>query len=73
MDSKEVTKMSYRIAETCAELALYRIYINIDAILNHYDELGLAEIDTELCRFCERLQASEVLIKEANLAKKDVD
>lgn len=63
--------MSYRIAETCAELALYRIYINIDSILDHYGGPALAEIDIELCRFCERLQASEVLMKEASRKKRD--
>ncbi len=60
---KEVFKVN-RIAEACAELALYRVFIRVDDILDHYSGEALAEIDEELWRFCERLQASEVLTKE---------
>lgn len=59
---KEVSKVS-RIAEACAELALYRVFVRVDDILDHYSGVALAEIDEELWRFCERLQASEVLTK----------
>jgi hypothetical protein len=66
---KEVSKVNH-IAEVCAELALYRVFIRVDDILNHYSGVALTVIDEELWRFCERLQASEVLTKEAMRKRK---
>lgn len=53
------------IAETCAELALYRVMIGIDPILEHYSETALTAMDSELWNLLEGLQGSEILTKEA--------
>ena len=54
-----------RIAEVCAELALYRVMIGIDPILDHYGEHALAAMDKELWKLLTGIQASEILAKEA--------
>ena len=54
-----------RVAEACAELALYRVMVGIDPILEHYSETALTAMDTELWRLLKGLQASEILTKEA--------
>ena len=54
-----------RIAEACAELAVYRVMINVDEILEHYtSESAIAAMDVELWKFLESVQASEALTKE---------
>ena len=55
-----------RIAETCAELALYRVMIGIDPILDHYSEQALTEMDKELWKLLDGVQTSEILTREAN-------
>ena len=50
------------IAEVCAELALYRVMISIDEILDHYkSEREIDAMDRELAGFLKSLQASPVL------------
>jgi len=66
MDRKEVNQMN-RIAEACAELALYRVMIGIDTILDHYSEHALTAMDKELWKLLEGVQASEILAREANI------
>ena len=65
VDKKEIREMNNHIAETCAELAMYRVMIGIDAILEHYSEPALAAMDEHLWKFLEGLQGSELLTKEA--------
>ena len=65
VDTKEVREMNNHIAEACAELAMYRVMIGIDAILDHYSEPALAEMDQQLWKFLEGVQASQLLSKEA--------
>jgi hypothetical protein len=49
----EVAEMN-RIAEACAELALYRVMISIDYLLDHYTTgPALAAMETELWIFTE--------------------
>jgi hypothetical protein len=60
-----------RIAEACAELALYRVMIRIDGILEYYSEPALVAMDKELWKFLESVQKSEVLAKEAIRRGKD--
>jgi len=56
-----------RIAEVCAELALYRIMINIDEILQHYSHDGaIAEIEAALWNLLHGLQTSPHTTKEAS-------
>jgi hypothetical protein len=70
VDSKEVYDMN-RIAEACAELALYRVLIRIDGILEYYSEPALAAMDKELWKLLEGMQTSEILTKEAIRNGKD--
>ena len=54
-----------RVAEACAELALYRVMVGIDPIVTHYSETALTAMDNELWKLLKNLQASEILTKEA--------
>ena len=54
-----------RIAEACAELALYRVLIRVDGILEYYSEPALTAMDKELWKLLGSVQASEILTKEA--------
>jgi len=55
------------IAETCAELALYRIMIKVDEILKHYTtDAARGEMEVLLWKLLESVQASEVLTGGAN-------
>ncbi|AFU57176.1 hypothetical protein Ngar_c02280 [Candidatus Nitrososphaera gargensis Ga9.2] len=69
VDRKEVFRVNH-IAEACAELALYKVMISIDDILDHYSEPALAAMDIELWIFLENMQASGVLTKEAMRRRK---
>ena len=64
MDRKEVREMNH-IAEVCAELALYRVMIGIDPILDHYSDHALTAMDKELSKLLDGVQASDILTKEA--------
>ncbi len=59
------------IAEVCAELARYRVFIRVDDILDHYSEAAIAAMDTELWRFLENIQASDILMIEAKRKKSE--
>ena len=54
-----------RIAEVCAELALYRVMIGVDPLLDHYSDYALGAMDRELWKLLDGVQASEILTKEA--------
>jgi hypothetical protein len=71
VDSKEVEEIMNRIAEACAELALYRVLIRVDGILEYYNEPALAGMDKELWKLLGGVQASEILTKEAIRKGKD--
>lgn len=63
--------MNNQIAEICAELAMYRVMIAIDEILDHYTTDGsLREMEAKLTNFLQSLQASENLTMEANRYRK---
>jgi hypothetical protein len=66
-----VGEIMNRIAEACAELALYRVLIRVDGILEYYSEPGLAAMDRELWKLLASMQASEILTKEAIRKGKD--
>jgi len=55
------------IPEVCAELALYRIMIKIDEILDHYSKDGGAaeQIEAALWKLLHELQISPLVTKEA--------
>ena len=61
--------MNNRVAEVCAELALYRIMIKIDEILDHYskDDGGGAtqEIEAALWKLLHEVQTLPLVMKEA--------
>ena len=65
LDTKKGRGKMNRVAEACAELALYRVMIGIDPILKHYSETALAAMDTELWKLVKGLQTSEILTKES--------
>jgi hypothetical protein len=60
---REASEMNH-IAEVCSELALYKVNIRIDDILDHYSQPAIAAMDIELWKFLESMQASEILTKE---------
>jgi len=56
-----------RIAEVCAELALYRIMVNIDQILTHYSKNGAsAQIEAALWKLLHEIQRLPLVTKEAS-------
>ena len=71
MDSKEEAKeLVNRVAEACAELALYRVLIRVDDILDHYSEPAVAAMDEQLWKFLDNVQASEILNNEVATRKR---
>ena len=60
MDFK-VEEMNH-IATVCAELALYRVMVAIDPILDYYkNEYELLEVEAQLWRLLRAIQDSEIL------------
>ena len=55
-----------RIAEVSAELALYRILIRIDEIVEHYSAQAIVEIEAGLWKLLHEMQKSLYLIREAS-------
>jgi hypothetical protein len=62
---KEVSTLN-RIAEVSAELALYRILIRIDEIVEHYSNEAIMEIEAALWKLLREMQVSPYVAKEAN-------
>ena len=63
---KEITHMINRIAEVSAELALYRVLIKVDQILEHYSNEAITEIEAALWKLLHELQRSVLVAKEAS-------
>ena len=55
-----------RVAEVCAELALYRIMVNIDQILSHYSTEAIVEIEAALWKLLHEIQGLVFVSREAS-------
>ena len=54
-----------RVAEVCAELALYRVMIGIDEIVDHYSTEATIEMEACLWTMLHDMQRSDYISKEA--------
>ncbi|HEX7031991.1 MAG TPA: hypothetical protein VF172_03225 [Nitrososphaera sp.] len=54
-----------RIAEVAAELALYRVMIRIDEILEHYTGDAILEIEAAFWKLLHELQTSAIVARKS--------